>query len=422
MIGEKIIEFFRKKNPDIIVQAPSRVNLINPLDAVEADYWMPSVAINGIDDPLSAFCYFKEINGESVLKLYDFKNKDEAISIKISHQEKISKDILKFRSKFSTEYKLFYASVYRLNKTVPSFWTKFEKKCFEIGIITTIPRQSGLGGSAAIIIAILYGFSKFFNIYNTLTQENEDFFPINKDIIAEMATKVEDDDLKITAGYGDRYVISRGGLCFCSYFGKLHHKELSSEPLAVYDRIDKTYNIKKLPFIVCFSGVSHESGDVHKTLRKLYLHKDPEILKGYERLGEISWKSRFALMKQNWKKLGKYFQENTKIMNEIMKNAGFSHGIGLANNLLITLIEDHPDVYAIKLTGAGGGGSVFALVKPDKIDYVLNFWKDRLNEIIRNKEKYHEIFPSVEKDIREELKKAMFYKIRIHKGVHLITN
>jgi len=51
----EILEFLRSKNPEIIVQAPSRVNLINPLDAVEGDYWMPSVAINGINNPLSAF-------------------------------------------------------------------------------------------------------------------------------------------------------------------------------------------------------------------------------------------------------------------------------------------------------------------------------------------------------------------------------
>ena len=52
-------QFLFSLNPDIIVQAPARINLINPLDAVEGDYWMPSVAINGIKNPLSAFVYIK---------------------------------------------------------------------------------------------------------------------------------------------------------------------------------------------------------------------------------------------------------------------------------------------------------------------------------------------------------------------------
>ena len=59
---ESITEFIYSLNPEIVIQAPSRINLINPLDAVEADFWMPSLAINGLDNPLSAFFYIKEIN------------------------------------------------------------------------------------------------------------------------------------------------------------------------------------------------------------------------------------------------------------------------------------------------------------------------------------------------------------------------
>ncbi len=297
------------------------------------------------------------------------------------------------------------------------FLEKFKNNNFEIGILTTIPRQSGLGGSASIIIAILYGFAKYFGLYKNLTCINKEDFPINRDIIAEMATKVEDDDLKITAGYGDRYVIARGGLSFCSYYGKLHHKELSMEPLAIYDRIDLSYDIKSLPIIICFSGVSHESGSVHEKLRKVYLQKDPKILNCYKKLAEISWKSRFAIMKQDWNLLGKYFRENTAIMNDIMRYVGFIHGIGLANNILINLIEDHPDVYAAKLTGAGGGGSVFALVNPEKIDKVLHDWKYNLNDVIDNKETFLSHFPLHPLEIRQKLKKAQFFRIKIVSGV-----
>jgi len=412
---EKILNFFKTMNPKIIVQAPSRINLINPLDAVEGDFWMPSVAINGVDNPLSVFCYFRESDKKSILKIFKLTKGN---NIKIYLQEEISKDILDYKEKFNSKFKLYYGTIYRFQKTSSLFWKRFLETNFEIGLLTTIPRQSGLGGSAAIIISILYGFSKFFKLGNI--KENNDSFPINRDIIAEMATKVEDEDLKITAGFADRYVISRGGLAFCSYYGKLHHKDLEMEPLAVYDRIDKIYCIQELPIIVCFSGVYHESGGVHGTLRKLYLHEEPEIIKSYERLAELSWKSRFALMRQDWKKLGKYFKENTKIMNEVMYNAGFKHGIGLANNILIGLIEDHPDVYAVKLTGAGGGGSVFALVNPKKIEKVLKFWKERLHEIIINEKSFKALFPNLKNDIREELKNAQFFQIKIHEGVQLI--
>ena len=72
---EKIVkDFLFSHNPDIVVQAPSRINLINPLDAVEGDFWMPSVAINGKTNPLSVFLYIKKTELKSILKIYSFDN------------------------------------------------------------------------------------------------------------------------------------------------------------------------------------------------------------------------------------------------------------------------------------------------------------------------------------------------------------
>jgi len=71
---KSIKDFLISLKPDIIIQAPSRINLINPLDAVEGDFWMPSVAINGVDNPLSPFFYIKNIVQESRLIVYTMKN------------------------------------------------------------------------------------------------------------------------------------------------------------------------------------------------------------------------------------------------------------------------------------------------------------------------------------------------------------
>jgi galactokinase/mevalonate kinase-like predicted kinase len=378
---------------------------------------MPSAAINGIDNPLSVFVYLKRTEDIGSVKFYSYSDDTGKLNICISSEEKIEKNLNEIRKKLNGEFKLFYASIYRLIKTSSAFREEFEKANFEIGIITTIPLQSGLGGSAAIIIGIIYGLAKYFGIYNNYDNLKKGEFPINRDIIAEIATKVEDQDLKITAGYGDRYVIARGGLGFCSYFGKIYHKKISLEPLAIYDRIDKTYDIKSLPVIICFSGVFHQSGTVHEKLRRYYMEKDPVILNGYENLAEISWKSRFALMKHNWELLGDYFKENTTIMNIMMRHVGFSDGIGLFNNILIKLIEQNSDVFAAKLTGAGGGGSIFALVKPDKIDTVLLSWKDELNKIINKEEYYEALFPEYPLEARNQLKNAQFFKIKIVPGV-----
>jgi mevalonate kinase len=122
-------------------------------------------------------------------------------------------------------------------------------------------------------------------------------------------------------------------------------------------------------------------------------------------------------MKHDWKQLGEYFKENTVIMNNMMRHVGFLHGIGLFNNILIHLIEQNSYVFAAKLTGAGGGGSIFALVKPDKVDTVLLSWKDKLNKIISNEEYYLSLFPEYPLEARDQLRNAQFFKIKIVPGV-----
>lgn len=410
---KNIKDFLSKLKPDLIIQAPSRINLINPLDAVEGDFWMPSVAINGKYNPLSAFLYIKEIPQESRVKIYAIDYSNTPYSISLITKENLRKRKDEILNKENTIQRLIYASINRLLQTNSTFNMEFLKTNIEIGLLTTIPPQSGLGGSTAIVIAVLYGLACYFNLYNCFNNLNDNEYPINKDIIAEIATKVENEDLDITAGYSDRYVISRGGLGFCSYVGKLYHKEIAEEPLAVYDRIDKTYQIHNLPIIICFSGESHESGDVHRKLRKLYLQKEPQMINNYIKLAELSWKSRFSLMRHDWKLLGEYFKENTRIMNIIMRQAGFKFGIGLVNNILIKLVEENSDVYAAKLTGAGNGGSVFALINPDKDENVIDYWKRKLNEIIKNKELFISKFPSYPVDIIKRLENVKFYQVTI---------
>ncbi len=410
---DAIKDFIKGLKPDIIVQSPSRINLINPLDAVEADFWMPSVAINGIVNPLSTFVYIKKTHSKSKISKYNVKVIQNKYKFILECEEDLVKQIDNLSNHRNSEFLLFYATVYRLFQTNIYYKDALLAQNIEIGIITTIPKQSGLGGSASIIIAFLYAFTQFFDLIQKNSDLRENNFPINKDTLAEIAAKVEQIDLKIVAGYSDRYIISRGGLCFISYVGKLNQRKIGSEPLAVCDRIDRIYKIKQLPVIICYSGISHDSGSVHEKLRKLYLEKEKLIIKRYSELADISWKSRFALMNHDWKLLGDLFQKNTDIMNNVMYHAGFKHGIGLANNFLIELIINEPEVYAVKLTGAGGGGSVFALVNPKKINDVHKIWQKKLNDVIKDKNTFKSKFPNYPLILREELKNAQFFKVVI---------
>jgi mevalonate kinase len=202
--------------------------------------------------------------------------------------------------------------------------------------------------------------------------------------------------------------------------GKIDHREIEAEPLAIYDRIDQTYQITELPLIVAHSGISHESGQVHGKLREIYMRGNESIKEQYEELATLAWKSRFALMRHDWRLLGKYFHENTRLMNKIMQEAEFDHGIGAANNILIEIVKDDPDFYGIKLTGAGGGGSVFALVNQTKINELAIKWEKRLQKVIEDPDLFESHFPDYPSQFRLDLINAKFYLVKIADGVKQI--
>ena len=123
---EQILEFINNLNPRIVIQAPSRINLINPLDAVEGDYWMPSVAINGVKNPLSVFVYMKPRETDSIVKFYSIYDKQGRFNIQIEHVEQVPKYKTYPEEKLNGKFKLFYASVSRFIKTNSLFWEKFK--------------------------------------------------------------------------------------------------------------------------------------------------------------------------------------------------------------------------------------------------------------------------------------------------------
>jgi galactokinase/mevalonate kinase-like predicted kinase len=401
-------------SPAVIVKAPSRINLINPLDAVEADLWAPSMAANAIDNPLSAYVFISTVhepNNENRWKMFDIKLENDNIELVQLSEEKFDFNSIKNEpAKFKGN--IILASMAVLFEHIPEIFDRVKNQRIEIGVFTTIPRQSGIGGSSSIIIGLLWALAEFSGVMN-LPPNRFVKMPVNRDVIAELCTQIENQMLNTTAGYGDRYTIARGGIGFVNYVGKLYHENLGEAPLATYDRIDRTYNIEQIPIILCYSGISHSSGDVHKVLREKYLSGDSFMKQKYQELGILSWKARYALMKHEWKILGTYFTENSMITDEIMKYCGFQFGIGWANRVLIDLMKNNKDVYAIKLSGAGGGGSVFALVNPHKINEILYEWKRKLEDLLENPEPFLKKNPEITKDMLFQLKNAEFYRITI---------
>ncbi len=92
---------------------------------------------------------------------------------------------------------------------------------------------------------------------------------------------------------------------------------------------------------------------------------------------ETAWRGKQALLEGNLERFGALMNHNHALVDAMMNYCGFVDGAGWINNRLIEAALDAGALGA-KLTGAGGGGSVFALVRPGAEVPVEEAWRAAL--------------------------------------------
>mgnify|MGYP000280093767 CR=1 FL=1 len=195
----------------------------------------------------------------------------------------------------------------------------------------------------------------------------------NDYVLAELTQRVEE-EMGIACGFADRYVPIFGGLAYIDYRNKLLHAPVDAEPYATYERLDQY--VGALPLVVCSTGISRDSGDVHGIMRPRYLEEyaayqteagpavpPPFMLRIMARIGATAWRGKIALLKADWETFGALMNENHRLVDEMMAYCGIrDEGVEATNRLIDGALA--AGALGAKLTGAGARGSVFALVRP----------------------------------------------------------
>jgi glucuronokinase len=159
--------------------------------------------------------------------------------------------------------------------TVRRFSRDFERQALETDIrwTTSIPRGVGLGGSSAIVIAVMRALCAL----NGVTLEPAQ--------LAAHALAVETEDLGIAAGLQDRVAQAYGGLVFME-FGAGDYEQLDPAVLP--------------PLVVAWrANASEESGDVHSSLRARWDAGENEVVTAMEELADLARTARTALIDGN---------------------------------------------------------------------------------------------------------------------------
>lgn len=342
------------------VSVPARVNVLgNPSDANEGAHQIISTAI---EERGGAF-----IEDSDELVLETLERVGDSDGFRAVESQSSGGERLEYDGNFD----LPKAAINILKKYSPPFAARFHERKVRISTWTDIPRQSGLGGSSVLILAVLGALRAFYKLDKRF---HNDYF------VGEITQRAEANELGITCGYSDRYVPLLGDIAYVDFRGKLFQKELKEEPYATYEKLGKY--VPSLPLVIVSTGIMRDSGDVHGAMRPKYLAEydeyrrtggdKPFMVRIMEEIGATAWRGKIALLEEDWEAFGELMNENHRLADEMMRYCGFTAGAGVENNALIQAALDHGALGA-KLTGAGGGGSVFALARPDEVDEMVSY-------------------------------------------------
>jgi D-glycero-alpha-D-manno-heptose-7-phosphate kinase len=320
------------------LRIPARINVVgNPTDACEVDYQVMTASVD----------------------VYAHARVEPAADVILSFQDGPSAVVPRSAtgdaSLASEGLKILAEPINELHDYSEQFRAALERGGISITVWTEVPRQSGLGGSSLLVLLVLGALREFYTLDKRIH---------NDYVLAELAQRIEEHRLGVFCGYADRYVPLFGGLAYVDYHGKFEHKPIQHEPYATYERLDSF--VGSIKFALCFTGVSHDSGSVHDELRRSYLEEiaeteeDGPLFGLYREIGDAAWRAKIKLLDGDLAGFGEEMTENHRLIDEIMRRCGFEQGVGEANNLLVEVALKQGALGA-KTTGAGGGGSVFAL-------------------------------------------------------------
>ena len=183
---------------------------------------------------------------------------------------------------------------------------KLHDRNFSVRYQSNIPRQVGLAGSSAIIVATLRALMEFYGI------------EIPKQVQPSLVLSVETGELGIAAGLQDRVIQIYGGLVYMD-FAKDHMVEQMGLQCGVYEPLDPTL---LPPLYVAYSAEDSEPTEaVHNPLRVRYQAGDPAVLAAMLKFAALAALARDAILNHDTVRLATLIDENFNTRRSICQLA-----------------------------------------------------------------------------------------------------
>jgi glucuronokinase len=174
---------------------------------------------------------------------------------------------------------------------------------FSIRYQSNIPRQVGLAGSSAIIIATLRALMQFYDV------------EIPEDVQPSLALSVEKDELGIAAGLQDRVIQVYEGLVFMD-FSRERMQEKHGFACGVYERLDPA--LLPTMYSAYNSDVGEPTETTHGPLRARFDRGDPDVRQAMESFAELAVRARESLFRRDAADLSRLMDANFDLRRKIM--------------------------------------------------------------------------------------------------------
>jgi glucuronokinase len=173
---------------------------------------------------------------------------------------------------------------------------------FSIRYESNIPRQVGLAGSSAIIMATLRALQEFYEVK----------IPLH--VLPSLALSVERDELGIGAGLQDRVIQAYGGAVYMDFAKEQMSIEAGYE-CGSYEPID--VNLLPPLYLAYTHEMSEPTEVTHNPLRARYNAGVPQVVDAMDAFASYAADAREAILVGDAAKLGALMNQNFDKRNEI---------------------------------------------------------------------------------------------------------
>ncbi|MDG6908087.1 MAG: GHMP kinase [Nitrososphaerota archaeon] len=201
----------------------------------------------------------------------------------------------------------------------------------ELSLLSEAPPGSGLGSSSALMVAIIKGVVDFLGVNS------------NSYSIAQLAYKLEREELSIKGGYQDQYASTFGGFNFI----ELNGKGTTVNPLRVRDEI-----LRELlaSLVLIDTGKSRLSSHILERQIDSYRKETVDVMEALAKIKEITLEAKSALLRGDLARFGELLGEEWSCKKLLDKN--------ISNQEIEAIYKGSIANGALggKVLGAGNGG------------------------------------------------------------------